>query len=153
MPRGQQQPRGPETSYLVVDKQQPGTSLQLHITINPAKALNPQSVTSVTVKVHTSQDSSLFGNIQSVTSYQQMDTLQPFSPSDPHQHTTSPPTIQQQEPPQPAQPPPPTQAAAEVDLLHLPTIGLFQDYRCEMSFSGQLLIYRSSEPPESSKNN
>ena len=42
----------------------------------------------------------LFGNMQSVKNYQQMDTLQPFTPSDQHQHTTSRPTTKQLEAPQ-----------------------------------------------------
>ena len=46
--RGQQQPRGPQTSYLVIDEQKPGTSRQLYVTISPTKAFNPPSVASVT---------------------------------------------------------------------------------------------------------
>ena len=77
-------------------------------------------------------------------SYQQIDTPQPISLSDPHQHATSPPTTTMQ--PQQQQPTPASQAAAAEDLLHLPTIGLFQDHCCKiyMSFSG---------PHESFKNN
>ena len=47
VPRGQQQLRGPQTSYLVVDKQQVGTPRQLHFTISPSKHFNPMSVASV----------------------------------------------------------------------------------------------------------
>ena len=48
VPRGQQQPRGPQTSYLVVDEQQPSTSRQLNFTISLTKAFNLPSVASVT---------------------------------------------------------------------------------------------------------
>ena len=76
-----QQPSGPSssspqpTSYVVVDDQQPGTTRQM--------ILNP---TSVAPSHQESQDnttglSSLFAAIPSVLTYQQMDTPQPFSPS------------------------------------------------------------------------
>ena len=85
-----QQPQGPGSalaqpaSYLVVDDQQPGTSRQLMFTLSPAKTVNPPSVASGQQddsQHNTSGLSSVFGNIPSVLQYQQMDTPQPFSPS------------------------------------------------------------------------
>ena len=64
------------TSYVVVDDQQPGTSRQL--------IFNPPSVTPSPQEEsqhNTSGLSSFFGAIPSVLQYQQMDTPQPFSPS------------------------------------------------------------------------
>ena len=64
----QQQPRGQQSSYLVVDKQQQGTSRQLHITISQRQHLNPPSVASVTGKEsanNISGFSSIFGSTQS----------------------------------------------------------------------------------------
>ena len=52
---------------------------------------NMSSATGEDSENNKSGPSSLFGNLQSVVSYQQIDTHQPH-PSDPHQHTTSPPT-------------------------------------------------------------
>ena len=46
--RGQQKPKGPQTSCVVVNDQQPGTSRQLLFTISPSKVFNPLSVASVT---------------------------------------------------------------------------------------------------------
>ena len=68
VPRGQQQSRGQQTSYIVIDNQQPRTSRQLHFTISPTKAFNAPSVASVTGdEVHTtSNNSCIFGNLQSV---------------------------------------------------------------------------------------
>ena len=65
-----------------------------------------------------------------------MNTPQPFTHSDPHQHTHSP-TTQQQEPPlHPVQPPPPPPpppavfqaqlAAVTVDLLYIPPTDPFR---------------------------
>ena len=64
------------TSYLVVDDQQPGTSRQM-IFNPPSVAPSPQEES----QHNTSGLSSLFGTIPSVLQYQQMDTPQPFSPS------------------------------------------------------------------------
>ena len=64
------------TSYVVVDDQQPGTSRQM--------LFNPPSVTPSQQEEsqhNTSGLSSLFAAIPSVLTYQQMDTPQPFSPS------------------------------------------------------------------------
>ena len=124
-----------------------GNSSQLHFTISPAKAFNPPSVTTVTGRESThniSGLSSLFGNILSVMSYQQMDTplLQPPSSKSLRISQTRPPAVIQ------------GQATTSVDLLQLPPRDPFQDHCCKMSCSGQLLIHRSfSGPPEFSKNN
>ena len=64
------------TSYVVVDDQQPGTSRQM-IFNPPSVAPSPQEES----QHNTSGVSSLFGAIPSVLQYQQMDTPQPFSPS------------------------------------------------------------------------
>ena len=64
------------TSYIVVNYQQPGTSRQM--------LFNPPSVAPSHQKEsqhNTSGLSSLFAAIPSVLQYQQMDTPQPFSPS------------------------------------------------------------------------
>ena len=77
-----QQPSGPSsssaqpTSYVVVDDQQPGTFRQM--------IFNPPSVAPLQQEEsqhNTSGLSSLFVAIHSVLTYQQMDTPQPFSPS------------------------------------------------------------------------
>ena len=72
--------------------------------------------------------------------YQQIDTSQPFPPSDLHQQAASPsPTTMQRRTSAAASPASASpavsqpQAAAAVEPLHLPTINLFQDH----SFSGQ----------------
>ena len=64
------------TFYVVVDDQQPGTSRQM-IFNPPSVAASQQEET----QHNTSGLSSLFGAIPSVRQYQQMDTAQPFSPS------------------------------------------------------------------------
>ena len=77
-----QQPLGPSsssaqpTSYVVVDDQQPGTSRQ--ILFNPPSVAPSQQEES---QHNTSGLSNLFAAIPSVLMYQQMDTPQPFSPS------------------------------------------------------------------------
>ena len=77
-----QQPSGPpsssaqQTSYVVVDDQQPGTSRQM--IFNPPSVAPSQQEES---QQNTSGLSSLFAAIPSVLTYQQMDTPQPFSPS------------------------------------------------------------------------
>ena len=77
-----QQPSGPPslsaqpTSYVVVDDQQPGTSGQM--IFNPPSVAPSQQEES---QHNTSGLSSLFAAIPSVLAYQQMDTPQPFSPS------------------------------------------------------------------------
>ena len=50
VPRRQQQRRGPQISYVVVDDQQPGPPRQLHFTISMSKHYNPLPETSVTGK-------------------------------------------------------------------------------------------------------
>ena len=75
------QPSGPPsssaqpTSYIVVDDQQPETSRQM--------IFNPPSVapSQLDSQHNTSGLSSLFAAVPSVLTYQQMDTPQPFSPS------------------------------------------------------------------------
>ena len=64
------------TSYVVVDDQQPGTSRQM--IFNPPSVAASQQEES---QHNTSGLSSLFGAIPSVLQYQQIDTPQPFSPS------------------------------------------------------------------------
>ena len=77
-----QQPSGPSsssaqpTSYVVVDDQQPGTSRRM--ILNPPSVAPSQQEES---QHNTSGLSSLFAAIPSVLTYQQMDTPQPFSPS------------------------------------------------------------------------
>ena len=64
------------TSYVVVDDQQPGTSRQM--------IFNPPSVAALQQEEsqhNTAGLSSLFGAIPSLLQYQQIDTPQPFSPS------------------------------------------------------------------------
>ena len=73
-------------SFLAVDDQQPGTSRQLMITLSPSKAVNPPSIASgqqEDSQHNTSGLSSLFDGIPSVLQYQQIDTPQPFAPSQP----------------------------------------------------------------------
>ena len=65
-----------QTSYVVVDDQQLGTSRQM-IFNPPSVAASRQEES----KHNTSGLSSLFGAIPSVLQYQQIDTPQPFSPS------------------------------------------------------------------------
>ena len=64
------------TSYVVVDDQQPRTFRQ--IIFNPPSVAASQQEES---QHNTSGLPSLFGAIPSVLQYQQMDTPQPFSPS------------------------------------------------------------------------
>ena len=64
------------TSYVVVDDQQPGTSRQ--IIFNPPSVAASQQEES---QHNTSGLSGLFGAIPSILQYQQIDTPQPFSPS------------------------------------------------------------------------
>ena len=77
-----QQPSGPPslsaqpTSYVVVDDQQPGTSRQM--IFNPPSVAPSQQEES---QHNTSGISSLIAAIPSVLMYQQMETPQPFSPS------------------------------------------------------------------------
>ena len=66
----------PATSYVVVDDQQPGTSRQM--IYNPSSVAPSQQEES---QHNTSGLSSLFVAILSVLQYQQIDTQQPFSPS------------------------------------------------------------------------
>ena len=81
----QQQPRGQPTSFLVVDNGQAGPSRPLTFTLYPMIHFGPPSVASATGKEsqhNISGLSSFFGNIQSVMSFQQIDTLQRFSTPD-----------------------------------------------------------------------
>ena len=114
----QQQSRGKPTSFLVIDDQQEaGLSRPLTFTLTLAKYFNPPSVASATgaeSQNNISGLSSFFENLQSVMSYQQIDTLQPFSPA----HTPAPATSlltttasQQEHQQPPAQPLPPLQSA------------------------------------------
>ena len=156
VPRGQQQPRWQQISYVVVDNQHPGTSRQLHFTISPTKIFNPMSVASVTGEDRAHNISglcSIFGNIEPIMSYPQIETLQLLTPSDLHQRVASPSTTRQQEPPQQAAKPqsPSSHLSPSINSSSLtaPTYkGSFQDHICKMFFSGQLLIHRSfSGPP------
>ena len=113
----QQQSRRQSISFLVIDDQQAGPSRPVTFTLTPTKHFNPPSVASATGEEsehNKSGLSSFFGNLQSVMSYQQIDTLQPFSPANTPAPATSPPTTSasQQEHQQPlAQPQPPPQSA------------------------------------------
>ena len=103
VPRGQQQPTGPQTSCMVVDDQQPGTSRQLHFTISLNKVFKPLSVVSLKGKEsahNISGLSSILGNIQSVMRYPQIDSPQSLTLIDSYQNVSSPPTTQHQETPQ-----------------------------------------------------
>ena len=66
----------PATSYVVVDDQHPGTSRQM-ICISPSVAHSQREES----QHNTSGLFSLFSAIPSVLQYQQIDTPQPFSPS------------------------------------------------------------------------
>ena len=72
------------TSYLVVDDQQPGTARQLRFTLSPTKTVNPPSV-SASQQEESQHNalrlSNLFGVIPSVLQHQQINTIQPFLPS------------------------------------------------------------------------
>ena len=86
-PRGQQQPRGQLTFFVVVDDQQAGCSRPLIFTLTPMKPLNPPSIASATGKEslrNISGYSDFLGNLQSVMRYQQIDTPQTFPPGDLH---------------------------------------------------------------------
>ena len=108
----QQKSRGQLTSFLVVDDQQAGPSKPLTFTFMPKKHFSHPSVASATAEKsqhNISGLSSFFGNLQSVTSYQEIDTPQPFSSAETPSPTTSPPTttaLQQEYHQQPAQPKP-----------------------------------------------
>ena len=135
---------------MVVDHQQAGPSRPINFKLTSTKHCNPLSVASTTGKVNShniSGLSSFFGDLQSLLSYQQIDTPQPFSPSNLHQHTASPPTTQHQEFPQkPAQ--------LQLPNSHpSPSSSRPTALAYNWSFSGQLIIHRSfSGPPKSSKN-
>ena len=71
-------------SFIIVDDQQPGPSRQLMFALGPTKIFNTLSVASgqqEDSQHNTSGLSSLFGSIPSVLQYQQINTPQPFSPS------------------------------------------------------------------------
>ena len=129
----QQQSRGQPKSFLVVDHQQAGPSRPLTFTLMPMKHFKHLSIDSATDKEtqhNISGLSSFLGNIPSVLSYQQIDTLQPFSPADTQPLAASPPTItvSQQE----HQQQPPRQTAAALEPLPLPPISPFQDHCCKL---------------------
>ena len=113
----QQQSRGQPTSCLVIDNQQAGPSRPLTFTLMPMKHFNPPSVASATAEEgqhNISGRLSFLRNLQSMMSYQQIDTLQPFLPANVPASATSPPTTtsSQQHHWQPtALPPPPPQSA------------------------------------------
>ena len=78
----EQQSQGQPTSFLGVDDQQAGPSSPLTFTVTPMKHFNHPSVASA--KGEESQHnisglSSFFGNLQSVMSYQQIDTTAVFT--------------------------------------------------------------------------
>ena len=103
-------------------------------TISPTKTFNPPSVSpamGAEAAHNISGLSSQLGHIQSVMRYHQIDTPQPYTPSNQQQYTTSPPKTQQEESPQqssqtyssnihssPSRPSPPV------------PISPFQDYCC-----------------------
>ena len=85
------EPREQQVLYLVIDKPQPGTSRQLHVTFSPTKHFNEPSVVSFTGEESAQNISGLFRileNIQIVMSYPQLDTPQPLTLIDVHQHTS-----------------------------------------------------------------
>ena len=114
--KGQHQPRGQPTSFLVVDDQKTGPLRPLSFTLTLTKHFKMLSVASVAGEEsqnNISGLSSLFGNLQSVMSYQQIATPEPFLPPVPQQHAASPPTItaQQEHQQPPYQPQSPLQIA------------------------------------------
>ena len=134
----QQQSRGQPTSFIVVDDQQAGPSRPLTFTLTLKKHFNPLSVASATGEEsqhNISGLSSFFRNLQSVVSYQQIDTPQPFSPVDTLAPATSPPTntASQQEHQQPSlhllrsQP---TPNSSHSRMSAKPPISPFQDHCC-----------------------
>ena len=89
-----QQRRVQLASFLVVDDQQAGPSRPLTFTLTPTKHVNPPSVASATGEEsqhNISGLSSFFENLQSVMSYQQIDTPQQFSSADTPSPAASPP--------------------------------------------------------------
>ena len=83
----QQQTRGQLTFFLVIEDQRT-TPFTLMLT-----KIYPTSVASAKCQQKISGLSNFFGiNLQSVMSYQQIDTLQPFSPADTPASVASPPT-------------------------------------------------------------
>ena len=95
-------------SFLVVDDQQPGPSRQLMFALTPTKTFNPPSVASEHHEdsQYNTSGLSLFRSIPSVLQYQQIDTPQPFSPSQ-LQPALSPTSTQQE------QARPPTQSSQQ----------------------------------------
>ena len=78
--------------FIVVDDQQSGPSRQLILALSPTKTYNLPSVTSrqqEDSQHKTSGLSSVFGTIQSLLQYQEIDIPRPFSPS-PFQTALSP---------------------------------------------------------------
>ena len=93
-------------SLIVVDDQQPGPSRQLMFALSPTKTFNLPSVAcgqQEDSQHNTSGLASLFESIPSILQYQQINTLQPFSPSQLQAAPSPLPTTTQQEQ---ARPPP-----------------------------------------------
>ena len=135
----QQKSRGQPASFLVLDDQQTGPSSRpLTFTLIPTKNFNPPSVVSVTGEESQQNISGLSGffrNLQSVMSYQLIDTLQPFSPVDTLAPAASPPTTtaSQQEHQQPGRHllrSQPTQNSNRSRTSTKLSIGPFQDHCC-----------------------
>ena len=88
------------TSFIIVDEQKPEPSRQLMFALSPTKTLNPPSVASGQQEDNQhnfSGFSSLFGSIPSILQSQQIDTPQPFSPSQLQLAPSPVPTTTQQE--------------------------------------------------------
>ena len=71
--KGQHQPRGQPTSFVVADEQQPEPSRLLTFTLTLTQHFSPLSAASATLKerqLSISGNSSFFGNLKSVISYQ-----------------------------------------------------------------------------------
>ena len=114
-PSDNQRTAADQTSCIVVDEQNSSTSKQLHFIISRMKHFNPPSVASATCEEsaqNISGPSRILGIMKSVLSYQQMDTTQPFSTCDSHQHAASPPTTTTTEYE-------PTQQPAKTQLIYL----------------------------------
>ena len=92
----QQQTRGQPTSFLVIDNQQAVPSRPLTFTLMLMKHPSVTPATGKESQHNISVLSTLFGNLQSVMSYQQINTPQPFSPADkPAPATSLPPPLLQ----------------------------------------------------------
>ena len=86
---------GQPASFVVLDNQQARPSRPLTFTPTLTERFNPLSVPTATgeeISHNISALSSFFGNLESVMSYRQINTQQPFSLIDMHQQAASPPT-------------------------------------------------------------